>query len=148
MMKLWRLPLLILCLCYAASGCGKKEASYVDNLPANPTTGYNWQVSELEPSGEYDGQVTAEIVYAPGEDPGQVAGAPGVSRVTITGAAPGKARLQLVYVQAWEYDGDPASAGGRAYYEFQVETDLSLELLGASYSLPGELEDAPKEPTP
>ncbi len=73
-------------------------------LESNPTTGYGWEVSEV------DGAVLAQegeaqFQEAPTEGE-QVVGAGGVQTFRFT-ASPGETTLTLVYRRPWEKDVDP-----------------------------------------
>lgn len=73
-------------------------------LESNPTTGYGWEVSEV------DGAVLAQegeaqFQEAPTEGE-QVVGAGGVQTFRFT-ASPGETTLTLVYRRSWEKDVDP-----------------------------------------
>jgi len=73
-------------------------------LESNPTTGYGWEVSEVD--GAVLAQVgEAEFQEAPREGE-PVVGAGGVQTFRFT-ASPGETTLTLVYRRAWEKDVDP-----------------------------------------
>ena len=73
-------------------------------LESNPTTGYRWEVSEVD--GAVLAQVgEAEFQEAPTEGE-QVVGAGGVETFRFT-AASGETTLTLVYHRSWETDVEP-----------------------------------------
>ncbi|WP_194834578.1 protease inhibitor I42 family protein [Nocardia sp. XZ_19_369] len=77
----------------------------VVTLPANPSTGYLWQISELD----------ANVLQAQG-DPGfetdpnvpVAPGAGGSSVWTFAGKAPGSTKLSMQYLRPWEQGVEPA----------------------------------------
>lgn len=71
-------------------------------LPANPTTGFRWQVGSLD-----DAIVRlVDSRYEPtAPDP---LGAGGTTIFTFVGVAPGRGDIQLVYVRPWEKGVAPA----------------------------------------
>lgn len=77
----------------------------VVTLESNPTTGYRWEVSEVDKSvltqmGE------AEFQEAPKEDE-QVVGVGGTETFRFA-SAPGSTTLTLLYNRSWETDVEPA----------------------------------------
>jgi inhibitor of cysteine peptidase len=71
-------------------------------LEANPTTGYQWQLSKpLEPALKLE-----ETSYSPEE--GQVVGSGGTQYWRFEGVAPGTATVTLNYLKPWEKDVAPA----------------------------------------
>lgn len=78
----------------------------VVTLESNPTTGYRWEVSEVDESvlselGE------AEFQEAPKEDE-QIVGVGGTETFRFA-SAPGSTTLTLVYHRSWEKDVEPAA---------------------------------------
>lgn len=69
--------------------------SFTVSLTGNPTTGYSWEVAELDAAV----LETGEPVYEVGSD---LMGAGGTYTWTFTAVAAGEAQLELVYHRAWE----------------------------------------------
>ncbi|MFQ5859664.1 MAG: protease inhibitor I42 family protein, partial [Anaerolineae bacterium] len=71
-------------------------------LKSNPTTGYDWQVTEV------DANVIrpARQDFKPASDPGRV-GAPGQTVHEFEAVGTGTTNLRLVYVRPWEKDVEP-----------------------------------------
>ncbi|MFE3797195.1 protease inhibitor I42 family protein [Nocardia tengchongensis] len=74
-------------------------------LEANPTTGYAWQVGELDqkvvkPNGSPD--------YEQDSNPDGKVGVGGKSVLNFVAAAPGSTTLSLSYMRAWEQGVEPA----------------------------------------
>ncbi|GAB2446678.1 protease inhibitor I42 family protein [Nocardia tengchongensis] len=74
-------------------------------LEANPTTGYAWQVGELDqkvvkPNGSPD--------YEQDSNPDGKVGVGGKSVLDFVAAAPGSTTLNLSYMRAWEQGVEPA----------------------------------------
>lgn len=115
-MKIPLRPPLILLLA-ALAGCASPPLSYNDpslpmdaivghefqvSLEANHTTGYQWQVGELD----------AKVVSLVGTEYKQhgetLAGSGGAEVWTFRGVAPGKTQITFRYVRPWEKDAAPA----------------------------------------
>ena len=75
----------------------------VVSLESNPTTGYGWEVSEI------DGAILAPVgdaEYAQGGAEGMV-GAGGVETYRFSAQGPGQTTLTLIYHRAWEKGVEP-----------------------------------------
>ena len=71
------------------------------SLAGNPTTGYSWEVSEIDPAvvelvGEPDYQSDSDLI-----------GSGGVYTFVFKGVAPGQSSIKLVYHRSWETDVEP-----------------------------------------
>lgn len=133
-----RIVLLVLSILMIAVplGCKRKGTVFSDLLPSNPTTGYDWVLAEASDSTDYPGRVNVALEYIPDAASEGLAGAGGHTQVTVTGASKGEAIVQLYYVRSWEWNGDPAEAAGAATYILKVDSDLSLELVKNSVTVP------------
>lgn len=72
-------------------------------LPANPTTGYSWQVVDN------DGAILAQTSDPVTLPHSTALGAGGVQLFTFQGVAPGTMTLQMVYSRPWENNAQPAN---------------------------------------
>lgn len=70
-------------------------------LVSNPTTGYSWQVDEID---EAVAKQVGEPEYSTEAQKEEIVGAAGVERFAFEGVAAGEFTLRLVYVRPWEYD--------------------------------------------
>lgn len=68
-------------------------------LEANPTTGYQWRIDEDASEGLDKLDITD---LGTGEPESKRLGAPTVHRWRLAPRAPGSARLELIYLRAWE----------------------------------------------
>jgi len=71
------------------------------SLAGNPTTGYSWEVSEIDPAvvelvGEPDYQSDSDLI-----------GSGGVYTFVFKGVGPGQSGVKLVYHRSWETDVEP-----------------------------------------
>ncbi|HEY65600.1 MAG TPA: protease inhibitor I42 family protein [Caldilineae bacterium] len=75
-------------------------------LPANPTTGYQWQ---MDPTSPIDEGVLTYLgdTYQPGGGPG-VVGAGGRWTGRFQAVNTGETEIRLVYVRPWEQEAKPA----------------------------------------
>jgi len=75
-------------------------------LPGNLTTGYGWQVTQLD--GEAVAQV-GKVEYATDQAPGERrVGAGGVFTAIFQALKPGQATVKMAYSRPWEKDTPPA----------------------------------------
>jgi inhibitor of cysteine peptidase len=114
MAKFLRFPATLLCLALLSVGCGAPEAmtlSKDDNarqielakgqaltttLGGNPTTGYGWEVAEID---ETILRQTGEIEYLPESD---LLGAPSMATIRFEAVSTGQSPLELAYRRSWE----------------------------------------------
>jgi len=68
-------------------------------LEANPTTGYQWRIDKDASTGLDKLDITD---LGTGEPESKRLGAPSVHRWRLEPRAPGSARLDLIYLRAWE----------------------------------------------
>jgi inhibitor of cysteine peptidase len=73
----------------------------VIRLESNPTTGYSWQVAEI------DGAVLKQVGEAAFEAQSDLLGAPGAETLRFEASGSGQATLKLVYHRPWEKDVEP-----------------------------------------
>lgn len=78
---------------------------FVVQLPGNATTGYQWQVTEIDRSLV---DPVGEPEYETVEDDAGRVGAPGVYTLKFKTLAPGESTLELGYVRPWEQAVPPA----------------------------------------
>ena len=71
------------------------------SLEGNPTTGYSWDVSEI------DQAVIEQVGEAEFKSDSNLIGSGGLVTLTFNGVAPGETRIKLVYHKAWEEDVPP-----------------------------------------
>lgn len=66
------------------------------SLPGNPTTGYTWEVNEIDPAVI---ELVAEPEYKADSN---LIGAGGIFTFTFKALAPGDAAVSLIYHRSWE----------------------------------------------
>jgi inhibitor of cysteine peptidase len=114
-----RIPVALFCLILLWTGCGAPEAVTLgkdDNgrqvelakgqnltitLEGNPTTGYGWEVAEVDESIL---RQIGEIEYRPESD---LIGAPSMATIQFEAVGAGQSPLELVYRRPWEEGVDP-----------------------------------------
>ena len=84
--------------------CSKGD-QLVITLPANPTTGYSWQVYR-QPSSEH--LVLTKSIFNEVKGNRRMVGLPGTYSFFYTVTGPGKEGISLIYSRSWE---DKAPAG-------------------------------------
>ena len=80
-------------------------STYTFKIRENPTTGYNWSVTE-ESLANSEPYFTVKKVYKQNTEPGkeQYAGVGGQAFFTVTAVAPGSASLDISEARSWEKD--------------------------------------------
>jgi inhibitor of cysteine peptidase len=79
-----------------------KGSAFTISLPGNPTTGYSWEVSEIDPKViEQDGDWTFKAES-------DKIGAPGMLALPFKAAGSGQCTLKLIYHRSFEKDVPPA----------------------------------------
>lgn len=76
----------------------------VVTLPANPTTGYSWEIAALDPEIV---QQAGEATFTPMTTDQARVGAGGTETFQFTAVGPGTTTLTLVYHRPWEKDVAP-----------------------------------------
>ncbi len=79
----------------------KAGQTLVISLEGNPTTGYTWEVAELNE------QVLRQVGEAEFKPESDLDGAPGVQTLRFEAVNAGQTTLNLVYHQPWEEDVEP-----------------------------------------
>jgi inhibitor of cysteine peptidase len=92
---------------------GKADVSQVElkvgqelviELESNPTTGYSWEVDEIDPTIlQQDG----EAVYQDESDDAELVGGGGTETFTFKATSTGETTLTLVYHRPWEEGVEP-----------------------------------------
>ena len=78
----------------------------VVSLQSNPSTGYTWEVAEVDDTLlQSQGEAEYKASKAGGE---QLVGAGGTQTFRFTAAEVGETTLKLIYHRAWETDVEPA----------------------------------------
>jgi C1A family cysteine protease len=94
------------------------------NLESNPSTGYGWQVREMNPGILRQLEATEWIPDTPGK-----LGGPGTEVLRFAAVGKGRARLDLVYTRPWETAASPAKS-------FSLEVNVAEPSRNVSYSQP------------
>ncbi len=89
----------------------KTGETFTVSLEGNPTTGYSWEITEIE----------AEVIELTGEpdydSDSKLIGSGGMFKFTFKAAAAGTSRVKLVYHRPWEEDVAPL-------YEFEIMVNV------------------------
>lgn len=89
----------------------KTGETFTIALEGNPTTGYNWEVSEIDPT-------VAQLVGEPDyKSDSKLIGSGGMFKFTFKAVAPGTSHVKLVYHRPWEEDVAPIE-------EFEVTVNV------------------------
>jgi len=96
----------------------------VITLEANPSTGYSWQVAELQAEGGGDG-ILRQAGATDFEPESSLLGAPGTQTLRFEAVAEGQTELRLEYGRPWEPDAEPAKT-------FSVQVQAAGPFTGVS----------------
>ncbi|MEX8501338.1 protease inhibitor I42 family protein [Leptothrix ochracea] len=80
-------------------------ATWAVALPANPTTGYRWELLPIDPPLVHQ---VGDAVFEPTSSEPHRVGAGGMERFFLQADAPGHVTLQWVYRRSWEHHTEPA----------------------------------------
>ena len=131
-MKKKLISVLIAVMLVFLCACNKPhDASFTDTLPYSSKSGYTWVARLVSGS---TGEVGISQTYR-ADETYALMGADGVIENVFTGLTPGIAIVRLYYVDA-SWDGFRSSASGVAYYEFEVYSDLTINLQYSEVELP------------
>jgi inhibitor of cysteine peptidase len=86
------------------AACSPRGQEFEIRLQGNPTTGYGWQVTEIDAQKV---QMLAEdyVEHKQGDQP--IAGAGGTYIFRFKALTEGQAHIEIVYQRPWEKDVDP-----------------------------------------
>jgi inhibitor of cysteine peptidase len=79
----------------------EKGQMVVLKLESNPTTGYDWEISEVDPT------ILRQVGDVDYEADSMLIGSGGVNTYTFEAVASGSTRLKLNYRRSWETDAPP-----------------------------------------
>jgi inhibitor of cysteine peptidase len=82
----------------------EQEDTLLVVLESNPSTGYQWEVTEIDPSI----LELTDDTYHPDADSAMGVGAAGTQRLTFKPAGEGRTHLALAYRRSWETEVEPA----------------------------------------
>jgi inhibitor of cysteine peptidase len=74
-------------------------------LASNPTTGFRWQVAEIDPAVL---RQSGDAAYESSDKTGLLVGAGGTETFRFETLGAGKTTLKLIYRRSWEKDAPPA----------------------------------------
>ncbi len=117
-----RILILALAAAFIMSACGReapKPQTVTFSLEANPTTGFQWQVTQSEELFKIERSYT-ENAHAEG-----MTGVGGIESFTLTPLKPGRTEITLTYARPWE-GGEQAN---QLVYTFLIDRDLQVEML-------------------
>ena len=89
----------------------KTGETFTISLEGNPTTGYIWEVSGIDPA------VVEQVGEPDFKSDSKLIGAGGMFTFTFKAVAPGSATVTLVYHKSWEKDVAPL-------YEYEVMVNV------------------------
>ena len=132
-------------------GCGSSTPQTATiALPANPTTGYTWEVTQTEElfeiTHEYQqgtpGSGAASEADAAEGEAETLVGAGGTEVFTLTPKAKGETEVTLAYAREWE-DEEPLSS---ITYTLKVDRRMQIKMISATGALDRDADTVPALP--
>ena len=138
-MKIKRIILTMLIIAgVLLTGCGSKKPQTARlELPANPTTGYEWQVVQDKELFDLDSE------YMEDKKDEEMVGAGGTQIFTLKPKEAGETNITFSYVRPWEEGVEPDS---EVSYQVEVSKDMQIKVLSSNGSLPGDIDNLPELP--
>lgn len=137
-MKRTIVGILILCLIWLAAGCAKKAPQRaILTLPSNPTTGYQWTVTQEPELFEISSE------YAENKQENDAVGVGGSEVFVLTPIKDGQTEVCFSYLRPWE-EGDPDSV---LRYTLKVSKNKQIVMQSFSGAMPGEIDKLPDVPS-
>ena len=128
---------LLLVAALALAGCGSSEPQTATlTLPANPTTGYYWEVKQ-DPE-IFD--ITSEYVQDEADE--EMVGVGGTETFTLTPKEAGTTKITFTYLQPWE----EGSVASELTYQVKVDEDMQITEESFSGEMPGGESEMPEIP--
>lgn len=123
--------IVILCM-LLLSACAKKEPQTATLVvPSNPTTGYEWTVSQDPELFDVSSEYTEPAQE--GEEP--LVGAAGTQTFVLTPKAAGTTTVNFLYERTFE-DTEPEA---RITYTIKIDKNMQLKQEAATAALPGDI---------
>ena len=135
--------MMIGCMALLMAGCAKKEPQTVTlTLPSNPTTGYEWMVSQDPELFEISSQFAEDVTENEDEEEMALVGAGGTETFKLTPKAEGTATVTFTYERSWE-DAEPEAS---MTYTLKVTKDMQISEEAFAGDLPGDMSELPELP--
>ncbi len=123
-------------VCLLLSGCAaKKPQTAVMKLQSNPTTGYDWEVTQEPELFE----ITSE--YITDAKDSEMAGAGGTQVYTLKPLQKGTAEVCFTYKRSWEEEADSVLS-----YTLKVSGDMQITVESSRASIAGDISELPSIP--
>ncbi len=123
-------------VCMILSGCaGTKPQTAVMKLDANPTTGYEWEVTQEPELFE----ITSEYISSAEDE--EIAGAGGTQVYTLKPLQKGTAEVCFTYKRPWEEE-----AASVLTYRMKVSGSMQISVESAAAELEGDIDTVPMMP--
>ncbi len=120
------------------AGCAKKPQTFTLVLPANPTTGYEWSLTQTPPLFD------AQSEYVPDSAAAGLVGGGGAETFLLTANKAGETALVFTYARPWESSDSDITLT----YNVKVNRRLKVTLQSVPADIPGEIDSLPEIPQP
>ena len=136
--KYARYALLLFVAFACLSGCAKQPQTFTLVLPANPTTGYEWSLTQTPPL------LDAQSEYVPDPAAAGLAGGGGAETFLLTANKAGETALVFTYARPWESSDSDITLT----YNVKVDRRLRVTLQSVTADVPGKVDILPEIPQP
>ena len=128
---------LLACMMLMIAGCAKKNPQTATlEVPSNPTTGYEWTVTQDPELFEISSTYKAD------EENEGVVGAGGTQTFVLTPKEAGNTTVEFLYERSFEEN----STEMRLTYGIKVSKDMQITVESFTGELPGDAETMPEAP--
>ncbi len=135
--------MMIGCMALLMAGCAKKDPQTATlTLPSNPTTGYEWMVTQEPELFEISSQFAEDVTENEDEEEMALVGAGGTETFKLTPKAAGTATVEFTYERSFE-DAEPESS---LKYTIKVTKDMQLSVEAFAGDMPGDIAEMPELP--
>ena len=134
--------LMISCMLLMA-GCAKKEPQTATmTLPSNPTTGYEWMVTQDPELFEISSQYSEDVDKVEDEEEMALVGAGGTEVFKLTPKTAGTGTVEFTYERSFE-DAEPET---RLTYSITVTKDMQIKVESMTGEMGGDISEVPQMP--
>ncbi len=134
--------LMISCMLLMAS-CAKKEPQTATmTLPSNPTTGYEWMVTQDPELFEISSQYSEDVDKVEDEEEMALVGAGGTEVFKLTPKTAGTGTVEFTYERSFE-DAEPET---RLTYSITVTKDMQIKVESMTGEMGGDISEVPQMP--
>lgn len=135
--------LMICCMMLLMAGCAKKTPQTATlTLPSNPTTGYEWMVTQEPELFEISSEYSEDVAEDEDDEEMALVGAGGTEIFKLIPKTAGTGTVEFTYERSFE-DTEPET---RLTYTVKVTNDMQISIEAMTGSMGGDISDVPQVP--